>query len=76
MSSTIIYAGPNLPGGTLLQFAAFRGDLPARVKQLISEKPELGKLMIPAAELTAFRLRVQEAGTAEHRAYQEIRGGI
>ena len=73
---TQVYVGPNLPGGTLAQYATFRGPLPPYVDKLLLDKPELGKLFIPPNQLALFRSRVGVPGTAEHRAFQDVKGGL
>lgn len=73
---TLIYVGPNIAGGTLTQYATFRGGLSPHVERLVLDQPELGKLIIPVTQLNAFRDRVGVPGTIEHRAYQKAKGGI
>lgn len=74
--ATIIYVGPNLPGGILAQYTTYRGGLPGHVENLLADKPAIRKLFIPVTSLKIFQTRVATPGTAEHRAYQDVLGGM
>ncbi len=70
----LIYAGPVIQGGVLAQYTVFRGELPAHIEKLASDRPEIKELIIPISELSTFIKRAAEKGTAEYRAYESAKG--
>ncbi|MNE48500.1 hypothetical protein D3C80_1429680 [compost metagenome] len=67
-----IYLGPNLPGGRLLQSTVFRAGVPAYLKPLFTDKPDVAELTVPVEGMAEVLERIVQAGTAEHAAYQRL----
>lgn len=63
-----IYIGPNLPGGRLTSFRVFREGLPSYLGDLLQERPELKRLIVPLSSFQEARKRVATPGTIEHAA--------
>lgn len=73
---TLVYAGPNLPGGILSQYTTFRGELPQHVVTLQEKYEGFDKLFVEPSGLRAFEQKAMQAGTSQHRAYQNaLKGG-
>ncbi|OKP67574.1 hypothetical protein A3842_28140 [Paenibacillus sp. P3E] len=70
----LIYLGPNLPGGQLLQSTVFRAGIPSYLQPLLTEKPDVTELIVPVAEMTAVQERIVHTGTAEYVVYQRLLG--
>ncbi|CQR58449.1 hypothetical protein [Paenibacillus riograndensis] len=70
----LIYLGPNLPGGQLLQSTVFRSGIPSYLQPLLAEKPDVSELIVPIAEITAVQDRIVQTGTAEYVVYQRLLG--
>jgi hypothetical protein len=66
-----VYIGPSLPDGSLTQYTVFKHGLPPHVEQIKLSTPEAQHLIVPVAELSAARQRLQRHGK-EARAYQEM----
>jgi len=67
-----VYIGPNLPGGQLAGFTVYKNGLPAYVRELQEQTPELKKLFVPVADLAAARKRLTRPGP-EAQAFQAVR---
>ena len=59
-SEKLIYIGPNLSRGRLLQYQVFIGGLPT-----------LKRLFVPVAELNAAMAQAKQPGTPLHKYYKE-----
>lgn len=68
----LIYLGPNLPGGRLLQSTVFRGGIPAYLLPLMEEQNEVRTLVVPLNEMSDVQARILKTGTAEYIAYQTL----
>lgn len=73
--ASMIYLGPNLPGGRLLQSTVFRGGIPVYLQPLIVEQPDVAALIVPVDEISAAQARIVQTGTPEYGAYQAILKG-
>lgn len=73
---TRIYLGPNIQGGRLLKSTVFRGDIPEHLKPLLLDKPEINELIVPLDDMIRVQQRIQQKGTAEYVAYQQIAKGV
>lgn len=73
--SPLIYLGPNLPGGRLLQSTVFRGGIPEYLKPLLEEQPDVAALIVPVNEITGVQTQIVQTGTPEYGAYQAILKG-
>lgn len=73
MAEQMIYCGPAVPRGGLSAFAVFAGALPANVRKLAGECPELGRLIVPVGDLAETRRRVGEPGTEERRLHEAVK---
>lgn len=71
----VIYIGPTVGRGSLVQYTTFRGELPARVKELAEANPKLSRLIVPVAELANASRRAATPGTPEYSAVQSINEG-
>jgi len=74
-TNSLIYLGPNLPGGRLLQSTVFREGIPAYLEPLLTERPEIKDLIIPLNEMISTQRRIVQTGTAEYVAYQALMKG-
>lgn len=72
---TVIYAGPNLPGGILAQYTMFRDGLPAHVEALKEKYKVLDTLIVPISELNAIQQLIAKEGTSQYKAYKELLKG-
>lgn len=68
----LIYLGPNLPGGRLLQSTVFRGGIPIYLQSLLDEKPDVAALIVPVDEIKGVEARIVQKGTSEYMAYQAL----
>ncbi|OKP97782.1 hypothetical protein [Paenibacillus sp. P46E] len=71
----LIYVGPNLPGGRLLQSTVFRGGIPVYLQPLLKEQPYVSALIVPVDEMSGVQEKIVQTGTAEFVAYQAILKG-
>ncbi len=75
----VIYCGPTLPGGVLMQFAVYQG-MPAYLQATIKACPAIQRLIVPVEKLNVTLARMQEKGSAEHTWAAEItayiQGGV
>ncbi|MFC3802807.1 hypothetical protein [Cohnella sp. GCM10012308] len=77
VTGPLIYLGPNIPGGRLLQSTVFRTEVPAYLQPLIAERPAVSDLIVPVSDMAAVQARIVKTGTAEYVAYQTLlQGGI
>lgn len=75
---SVVYCGPTLPKAQLTAMSVYRGGLPRHVQALVEQTPEIGKLIVPVADLSVMRERTRTPGTEEHRLYNaalSLRGG-
>lgn len=68
----VIYCGPNIPKYGLVQFAVYKGEMPANVKEAIAKIEEINKVMVPIPKLNAFRRELARKGSEAHRLYTQI----
>lgn len=71
----LIYLGPNLRGGRLLQSTVFRGGIPVYLQPLLAEQPDVAALIVPVDEMAGAQARIIQTGTPEYGAYQAILRG-
>ncbi|MGG4447631.1 hypothetical protein [Brevibacillus porteri] len=71
----LIYVGPNIPGGRLMQYTVFRGGVPEYLNDLFEKQPAIQQLIVPVKELVAFQSQVGTPGTLEHTLYQQVKDG-
>jgi hypothetical protein len=74
-TNSLIYLGPNLPGGRLLQSTVFREGIPAYLEPLLIERPEVKDLIIPLNEMIIAQKLILQTGTAQYVAYQALMKG-
>ena len=70
--TALIYCGPSLPRGILLQYTTYRGELPAFIQAEIGKCQAIGRLFVSPAKLDDTRRASAKAGTAENVWYREI----
>ena len=66
-SAKLIYIGPNLSRGRLLQYQVFIGGLPTHLEEEFEAMPALKRLFVPVAELNAAK----QPGTPLYKYYKE-----
>lgn len=72
----LIYLGPNLPTGRLLQSTVFRGGIPVYLQPLLDEQPDVAALIVPVDKIDEVQTQILKMGTPEYGSYQAIlRGG-
>lgn len=70
-SDKLIYIGPNLSRGRLLQYQVFIGGLPTHLEEEFAAMPALKRLFVPVAELNAAMAQAKQPGTPLHKYYKE-----
>ena len=70
-SEKLIYVGPNLSRGRLLQYQVFIGGLPMHLDEEFAAMPALKCLFVPVAELNAAMAQIKQPGTPLHKYYKE-----
>ena len=70
--TALIYCGPSLPRGILLQYTTYRGGLPKFIQAHVEKCPAVGRLFVSPAKLDVTRRAAAKAGTAESVWYKEI----
>ncbi|GEB35306.1 hypothetical protein [Brevibacillus parabrevis] len=71
----LIYVGPNLPGGRLMQYTVFRGGVPEYLTDLFEKQPAIRQLIVPVRDLAAAQAKTGTPGTLEHALYQQVKDG-
>ena len=67
----LIYIGPNLSRGRLLQYQVFIGGLPERLDAEFDEFPQLEKLFVSVEQLNRALEEVQQTGTPLNKYYKQ-----
>ena len=67
----LIYIGPNLSRGRLLQYQVFVGGLPTHLDEEFAAMPALKRLFVPVAELNAAMAQTKQPGTPLNKYYRE-----
>lgn len=70
--TALVYCGPTLPRGILLQYTTYRGGLPKFVQAHVEKCPAIGRLFVAPNKLDVTRRAAAKAGTAESVWYKEI----
>jgi hypothetical protein len=71
--SNFIYIGPNVPQIGLKRNTLYRGnEPPARLQQLIKQKPVLSALFVPTAALAQAERSLKIKGAVENTAQKEM----
>ncbi|MCM3141304.1 hypothetical protein [Brevibacillus sp. MER 51] len=71
----LIYVGPNIPGGLLMQYTVFRGGVPEHLTDLFEKQPAIRQLIVPVNDLAAVQERMRKSGTLEHTLFQQVKDG-
>ncbi|GIO08009.1 hypothetical protein J31TS6_40370 [Brevibacillus reuszeri] len=71
----LIYVGPNIPGGRLMQYTVFRGGIPDYLDDLLEKQPAIRQLLVPVQDLSSVQVRISTPGTLEHTFYQRVKDG-
>ncbi|MGG4034207.1 hypothetical protein ABEV74_10990 [Paenibacillus cisolokensis] len=70
----LIYIGPNLPGGRLSRFRVFRGGgIPPFLSDLVDQRPEIERLIVPVSGFPAAVKRAESPGTVEYMAIAALK---
>lgn len=70
-SEKLIYVGPNLSRGRLLQYQVFIGGLPTHLDEEFNEFPQLEKLFVSVEQLNRALEEVQQTGTPLNKYYKQ-----
>lgn len=70
-SEKLIYIGPNLSRGRLLQYQIFIGGLPTHLDEEFATMPALKRLFVPVAEMNKALEQVKQKGTPLNKYYKE-----
>lgn len=70
-NTKLIYIGPNLSRGRLLQYQVFIGGLPTHLEAEFAALPALKRLFVPVAEMSAAVAQVKQAGTPLNKYYKQ-----
>jgi len=63
----LIYCGPNLPKGVLLQFTTFKGGgMPKHLEKHVEACPAIKRLCVPVPDMTSTMDAIGKKGTAEN----------
>lgn len=68
----LIYCGPNIYGGRLLQYTAFKGGYPEHLSDIFEKCPAVKELLVPIENFTTTMAKIQKKGTEESRLFGEI----
>jgi len=76
----LIYCGPTLPKGLLLQYTTYRGGLSKHLEPHIKNCPAIRRLFVAPTNLNSAIRAIQIAGTPESVWYKQIseytKGGV
>lgn len=67
----LIYIGPNLSRGRLLQYQVFIGGLPEHLDAEFDEFPQLERLFVPLEKLNEAVEEARKAGTPLNKYYKQ-----
>lgn len=67
----LIYIGPNLSRGRLLQYQVFIGGLPEHLDAELDEFPQFEKLFVSVEQLNRALEEVQQTGTPLNKYYKQ-----
>ena len=70
-SKRLIYIGPNLSRGRLLQYQVFIGGLPEHLDAEFDEFPQLERLFVPLENLNEAVEDAKKAGTPLNKYYKQ-----
>lgn len=70
-SKRLIYIGPNLSRGRLLQYQVFIGGLPEYLDAEFDEFPQLERLFVPVEKLNEAIEDARKAGTPLNKYYRQ-----
>lgn len=70
-SKRLIYIGPNLSRGRLLQYQVFIGGLPEYLDAEFDEFPQLERLFVPVEKLNEAIEATRKAGTPLNKYYRQ-----
>lgn len=69
----LIYIGPNLPRGILLQYAVFCSGVPPHLKAIREQHPDIDELIVPVDALSSAQVMASTPGTSQYEVYQELK---
>lgn len=67
----LIYIGPNLSRGRLLQYQVFIGGLPTHLDAEFKTLPALKRLFVPLTEMATALEQVKQKGTPLNKYYKQ-----
>lgn len=67
----LIYVGPNLSRGRLLQYQVFIGGLPEYLDEEFAAMPALKRLFVPVAELNTAMAQTKQPGMPLYKYYRQ-----
>lgn len=66
----VVYCGPTLKNGVLLQYAVFQGELPAHVQKLAESEVAIKELIVDVKELSNTKKAIGVKGSRENQLYE------
>jgi hypothetical protein len=69
---TLIYCGPNIPGGLLQKYALYKGGVPDHFNEIIKKCPVIKNLFVAVNELAATQKALEIPGTPQNTFYAEV----
>ena len=70
-NTKLIYIGPNLSRGRLLQYQVFIGGLPTHLEAEFEALPALKRLFVPIAEMATAAEQAKQKGTPLNKYYKQ-----
>ncbi len=74
ISKTLMYLGPNLKGGVLLNGSVFRNGIPDFIKKIIEDNPLLEEMFVDVDRVSEFKHALETLGSEENRIFRNILG--
>lgn len=72
----VIYCGPNLGNGALLQSTIYKQGLPDHLTALFDSCPEIKELFVPVQDFIKVQAETNQPGTYFYRLYQIVQAFI
>lgn len=69
---SLIYCGPNIPGGVLQRYTVFRGGLPIYLEELFEKCPAIKLLFVPVEDLARMEKAIAVKGSPENIYFNEV----
>ncbi|UHA74464.1 hypothetical protein [Paenibacillus sp. 481] len=70
----LIYIGPTIEDGRIVQYTPFIGGIPEYLKDVIERKPEVRELFVPISDFPLAQMQMLQQGTPLRAAYLKLKG--